>query len=537
MNKQAVIYARYSSDKQTEQSIEGQLRVCYEFAKAQGYDIQKEYIDRAMTGTNDNRPSFLQMINDSKMQDFQYIIVYKLDRFSRSTYDSTFYKHKLAQNKVKVISATEAISDSMEGKLIERILESMAEMYSVDLSQKVKRGMRETRLKKKHLGGYAPLGFKVVDHRLVINEDTAPFVKYIFEQCAKGTPHKEILQYLTNNNIKSNKGNQLTHNSLYKIFKNKKYIGILEYGGEIVEDYCPAIISQELFDCVQEKLADNKQFSAKRKAHEQFILSGHLFCGYCGSSVIGDSATGRNGTRHSYYSCRAKRNLHKHCELSRINKNILEERVISQTIRTLIRNKKEYVEKLWNLINSTTDDCRIKEYEYKIKKVDKDIDSVFNQFRIAKSKVLIDKLNQQADELSELKELYEKELKKIKKLALVKLSKREVTSYLENFIALGESDNIDEKERFINTFINVIFLYNNKTFVYLNNDNEDIKSIIEFEIFKQDEKYINEYKIQKNYYYDNNSKNGSDIISSGLPNKSKAKRLAFLMIVIHKKLA
>jgi len=517
MNKQAVIYARYSSDKQTEQSIEGQLRVCYEFAKAQGYDIQREYIDRAMTGTNDHRPSFLQMISDSKLQDFQYIIVYKLDRFSRSTYDSTFYKHQLAQNKVKVVSATEAISDSMEGKLVERILESMAEMYSIDLSQKVKRGMRETRLKKRHLGGYAPLGFKVVDHKLVVNEETAPFVKYIFEQCAKGTSHKEIISYLTNHNIKSNKGNIISHNSLYKIFKNKKYIGILEYGGDIVEDYCPAIISQELFDKVQEKLLENKQFSAKRKALEKFILSGHLFCGYCGSSVIGDSAIARNGSRHSYYSCRAKRNLHQHCELSRINKYILEERVISQTIATLIRNKKEYVEKVWNLINSTTDDCRIKEYEQKIKKVNKDIDAVFEKFKIAKSQVLVDKLNQEAEELNELKQLYEKELNKIKKLALVKLSKREVTSYLENFIALGKSEDLVEKERFINTFINVIYLYNNKTYIYLNNDDEEIKSTIGFETFKDDEKLIVELKNKENYYYDNNSKNGSDIKPFGLP--------------------
>ena len=517
MNKQAVIYARYSSDKQTEQSIEGQLRVCYEFAKAQGYDIQREYIDRAMTGTNDHRPSFLQMISDSKMQEFQYIIVYKLDRFSRSTYDSTFYKHQLAQNKVKVISATEAISDSMEGKLVERILESMAEMYSIDLSQKVKRGMRETRLKKKYLGGYAPLGFKVVDQRLVINEETAPYVKYIFEQYAKGVSQREIISYLTSHNVRTNKNNIISHNSLHRVFSNKKYLGKLEYGGEIIDDYCPAIISQELFDKVQEKLAENKQFSAKRKAFDQFVLSGHLFCGYCGSSVIGDSGTAKNGTRHSYYTCRGKKNLHNHCELSTIRKHILEERVISEVISNLIQDKRNYVDAVWKLINDTTDDCRIKEYEQKIKKVNKDIDGVFNQFKIAKSKVLIDKLNQEADELNELKELYENELKKIKKLALVKLSKRDIMSFLEDFIALGKSEDVYEKEKFVNTFINVIYLYNNKTYIYLNNEDEEIKSNIGFETFKEDEKLIVELENDENYYYDNNSKKGSDIKSSGLP--------------------
>jgi len=517
MKKQAVIYARYSSDKQTEQSIEGQLRVCNEFAEMQGYEIQREYIDRAMTGTNDNRPSFLQMINDAKNKDFQYIIVYKLDRFSRNTYDSTFYKHKLEQYGVKVVSATEAISDSMEGKLIERILESMAEMYSIDLSQKVKRGMRESALKKHYLGGNPPLGYKVVDKRLVVNEETAPYIKYAFERYAKGDSIKSIISHLTNNNIYSCKTTPFTHNSLNRTFKNKKYLGIMEYDGKIIEDYCPQLIEQELFDKVQEKLAENKQYSAKRKAHEQFVLSGHLFCGYCGSSVIGDSATGRNGTTHSYYSCRAKRNLHKHCELKSNNKHVLEERVITQTIINLLKDKTRIVNMVYDTLNSTAEDFRIKDYENRIKKVDKDIDEVFNQFRIAKSQVLIDKLNKEADELTELKEIYTKELRKIKKLAMVKLSKKEVEKYVETYIELGKSEDIEEKQKFVNTFINVVYIYNNRTLIYLNTDADEINSSISYEDSKKDLDYYFENRNVQNYYYDNNSKNGSDIKTCGLP--------------------
>ena len=516
MNKQAVIYARYSSDKQTEQSIEGQLRVCYEFAKAQGYDIQREYIDRAMTGTNDNRPSFLQMISDAKNKDFQYIIVYKLDRFSRNTYDSTLYKHKLAQYGVKVISATEAISDSMEGKLIERILESMAEMYSVDLSQKVKRGMRESVYKKNYLGGYAPLGFKVENKKLVIDETQEPHVKEIFKMYAKGCSQKEIIAYLVDNNIKSNKNNIISYTSLYKIFKNKKYIGILEYGGEIMEDYCPAIISQELFDAVQTRLAGNKQFSAKRKASEKFILSGHLYCGYCGTSVIGDCATSKNGTRHSYYTCRKKKNLHQHCELKSIKKSILEERVISQTLATLIQGKESYVKNVYELINATTDDYRIKDYEQKIKKVDKEIDGIVEKFKFASSKILLEKLNKQIEELTELQELYKKELNKIKRLATVKFTKKEIANFVDNFINLANSDDIDEKEKFVNTFINVIYLFNDRTFIYLNNDDE-INSIVSYEEMSEHKKTFFDDKSSLNYYYDNNSKKCSDISVSGLP--------------------
>ena len=93
--KKIVIYARYSSDRQTEQSIEGQLRVCHEYAERNDYVVIREYIDRAISGTTDNRPEFLRMIEDSKRRDFEFVLVYQLDRFSRSRYDSANYKMKL----------------------------------------------------------------------------------------------------------------------------------------------------------------------------------------------------------------------------------------------------------------------------------------------------------------------------------------------------------------------------------------------------------------------------------------------------------
>lgn len=98
----AVIYARYSSDSQREESIEGQLRECLEFANKIGVDVVANYIDRAMTATSDNRPDFQRMIKDSYKHCFDMIIVWKLDRFSRDRYDSAHYKHILKKNGVKV---------------------------------------------------------------------------------------------------------------------------------------------------------------------------------------------------------------------------------------------------------------------------------------------------------------------------------------------------------------------------------------------------------------------------------------------------
>ena len=147
MNKQfktAVIYARYSSDNQSEQSIEGQLRICEQYAKFNDILILDTYIDRAMTGTNDNRPDFQRMLIDSEKKQWDYVLVYKFDRFSRDKFQTVTHKKKLKDNGVKVISAMENIPDSPEGIILESLLEAMSQYYSMELSQKVKRGMKKT---------------------------------------------------------------------------------------------------------------------------------------------------------------------------------------------------------------------------------------------------------------------------------------------------------------------------------------------------------------------------------------------------------
>ena len=140
----AVIYARYSSTNQREESIEGQIRECTDFAKRQDITIVGSYIDRALTGKTDARPQFQKMISDSGKQLFDIVIVYTLDRFARNRYDSATYKAKLKKNGVKVISAKENITDDPSGIILESVLEGMAEYYSVELAQKVLRGMTET---------------------------------------------------------------------------------------------------------------------------------------------------------------------------------------------------------------------------------------------------------------------------------------------------------------------------------------------------------------------------------------------------------
>ncbi len=184
---QAYIYARYSSERQNEQSIEGQLRECRDYAESCGIDIVGEYVDRAISGKTDDRPDFQRMIADCARREVEAVIVYKTDRFSRNRYDSAVYKAQLKKCGVRVLYAKEPIPDGIEGILLESLLEGMAEYYSAELSQKLRRGIYDSALKCQVTGGNIALGYKIgEDKKFHIDEDGAAIVRKIFDLYADG---------------------------------------------------------------------------------------------------------------------------------------------------------------------------------------------------------------------------------------------------------------------------------------------------------------------------------------------------------------
>ena len=141
----AVIYARYSSDNQREESIDGQLRECMEYAKFNGIDVVNSYIDRALSAKTDNRPNFQRMIKDSYKGLFDVVLVWKLDRFARNRYDSAHYKTILKRNGVRVLSAKETISEGAEGILLESMLEGQNNKNGQSKKYKKQSGFNEER--------------------------------------------------------------------------------------------------------------------------------------------------------------------------------------------------------------------------------------------------------------------------------------------------------------------------------------------------------------------------------------------------------
>jgi len=329
--KTAVVYARYSCDKQTEQSIEGQLRVCNEYAKANDILIVDKYIDQAMSGTNDNRPDFQRMLRDSKKKQWDYVLVYKLDRFSRDKYESVIHKRALRNNGVKVISAMELIPDTPEGLILESLLEGMNQYYSDELSQKVKRGMKETRIKGLFQGGRLLYGYKLDGRKVVINENEAEIVKMFFNKYNAGIYVPDIIDDLNKKNI-SNRGKRWLKSTVYNMLANEKYTGKYTCNGEIVNNIYPQIIGEDLFEVTKAKKLACQLGSTSKDTN--YLLKGKLYCGYCGKLINADCSVKKNKT-YRYYTCSGKKNFKNGCKKSILKKETIENFIINEVIKKL----------------------------------------------------------------------------------------------------------------------------------------------------------------------------------------------------------
>ena len=327
----SVIYARYSSDNQREESIEGQVRECQSFAERKGYSVIRTYIDRALSGTRaDNRPQFQQMISDSTLREFQYVIVWKIDRFSRDKFDSVKYKYALKSSGVSVISATEPIDGSPEGQMMESVFEGISVYYIKDLAQKTSRGMTENAIKGKFNGGTLTFGYTIDEnHHFQLDPVNAPIVLNVFTRYSEGETIRSILDGI--NSKMSNNGRKFTYHFLNWMMNNRRYLGEYKFQDTINNEAIPPIISQELFDKCQHRLNVNKHKAGSFKNNkEKYLLTGKIFCGNCGATISGISGTGKCKSIYRYYKCM---NVKKHkCSKKPVQKELIENLVLNSAM-------------------------------------------------------------------------------------------------------------------------------------------------------------------------------------------------------------
>ena len=472
-----VIYARYSAGpRQTDQSIEGQLRVCTDFCKQRGLTVIDTYCDRHISGRTDERPEFQRLIADAKRKKFEAVVVYKTDRFARNKYDSAVYKRELKRNGIQIFYAAEAIPDGPEGIILESLMEGLAEYYSAELAQKIKRGMHESALKCQSTGSVRPLGYRVDEQKhFQIDPESAQTVQTIFEQYIKGESNAAICELLNSRGLRTAQGKLFNKNSINRIIKNRKYIGEYRYHDIVVEGGMPAIISKDTFNLAQAEMERRRTRKAPKSPKAEYLLAGRLFCGHCKGPMQGVSGTGKSGNKWYYYYCGNTRGKNKTCDKKQVSRDRLERAVVDFTVRYILQE--DILEELARKVHAAQEHqndtaSEIAFYEKKLADNKKSIANVLRAIESgASTQTLPARLqeleNEQAVILGELSFLKGKRLAFTEDQILFALMK-----HLEPYP--GESEQ-DYRRRIISDFVSEVYLYDDRLLIYFNISSEDGK--------------------------------------------------------------
>jgi DNA invertase Pin-like site-specific DNA recombinase len=469
----AVIYARFSSSNQSEASIDGQLQFCYDYAKREGLDVIGTYIDRQKTGINaDKRPEFQKMVKDSSKKAFVIILVYQLDRFSRSRYDSAIYKAKLKKNGVRVVSVRENISDDASGILMESVLEGMAEYYSRELSQKIRRG-QEVAASKMECFGKCPYGYKLVEKKLAIDESTATYVKEIFERYAKGETMKNIADYLNSLGLKTKKGKPFTVSTLSHMLKNKKYCGYFIFKDTEIKDGIPAIVSENIWEEVHAKMEKNRQAPASSKAiGDEFILTTKIFCGHCGTGMVGNSGKGRHGGIFYYYTCH-NRKKYKNCTKANVKKLFIENLVITECRKVLtVDNIKKIADEVMKMAEQEKDNSNYKWLLKRFKAIKKEQDNLINSLTQTSNANVSKMVYEKLETLDGESVILQGEM--LKEEQLKDTIDKDMILFFLTRLRDGEINDIKYRKLLISTLVNKIFLYDDKIILTFNTQTETV---------------------------------------------------------------
>ena len=437
-------------------------------------------IDRALSGTTDNRPQFKQMIKDSKKGGFDFVLVYQLDRFARNRYDSATYKAKLKKNGVRVLSAKENISDDASGVLMESVLEGMAEYYSAELSQKVKRGIKESLIKGNYIGGYILYGFDVVNKKYVINEVESEIVKKIFRDYANGKKAIEIVNELNNKGLKTKYGNKFSLNIIAKMIRNEKYIGICKMEDEIYTNIFPPIIEESIFKRCNLIMDNHKHRQRKDSLNEDvYILSGKLFCGYCGYPMVAETGTSKTGAVHRYYKCSGKKKKITKCDKHNVRKDTIEDFVFEKTKKYVLEPKviDSIAEVVVSRFNSEiSENAILAKLKEELKTKDKAINAILD----ALEKGICTKSTQERLlKLENEKEKIEEQIAYEEAHQIKPLDKQQIINFL-NIYAKKKFNRSTDRNDFFNNFITKVVLYDDKITIMYNtslNPGEEIYHI------------------------------------------------------------
>ncbi len=449
--------------------------------------IEKKYDDGGFTGGNMERPALIELFNDIKAGLIDIVVVYKVDRLSRSITDFAKIVELFEKYNVSFVSVTQHFNtnDSM-GRLTLNILLSFAQFERELISERTRDKMAAARRRGKWIGGRPFLGYDIVPNGggLKINQAEAESVRTIFKSYLETRSVIQTLEYLESQNIKMkcwrnqkghlSGGRPFNKSALYYLLRNPAYIGKINYKGEIIDAEFEGIIDEETFKAAQSRLDTNykERTTYRVRTSMEGLLSGKVYCGHC-SKLMGHRYTRKTENKiYRYYICQtATDSGWKNCPFPSLPAESIEDFVIAEISR-ISKDEKLSKEVIENFTNETRRE--LSEYTFRIQEIEKDMASIHKKLSQPKYENDVDLKRSELSHQRTLDTCNEY----VKKLEhRIKVSKSEIVRIFENFDLVWEQLNFKDRFELIDMLIEKITYYGESGEVVISYRENGIKSL------------------------------------------------------------
>jgi len=460
----AVIYARYSSASQRDVSIEQQITACEEFAQRGGYTIVECYPDRAISGRTDNRPQFQRMMRDAHKGGFDFVIAWKSNRMGRNMVQAMTNEMTLANLGIRCLYVEEDFDDTAAGRFALRSMMNVNQFYSENLAEDVIRGMRDN-AEKCMVNGPTPFGYKKgEDGRFAIDEKTAPIVSEIFHRFLSGWSITDLMEDLNERGIKTRYGNPWKLQSFQTLLTNDVYTGIYKYGDIRIEGGVPEIIDKKTFGEVQAALANKKRPRGKQRLNADYLLTGKIFCGHCGSHMIAFAGTGKSGRSFRYYACQKRRRDHS-CEKKHVPKDQIE-KAVCDILRAKLSDS-GFIDWVCSgyekVIEAARAESKLQNLQDELSRVKTELDNIMKAIRAG----IINEMTKDAmDELMNSKADLEEAIR-LEEMTATAYSVDDVRAWLTDLLS-GDLDDPEYMKELVKIFVNAVYVYDDRIKVRFN---------------------------------------------------------------------
>ena len=303
--KKIFLYARKSTDEPERQilSIEAQLFELREFAKKEGLNVVREFVE-SKTAKEPGREIFNEMVASIEKNEAEGILAWHPDRLARNSIDGGRIIYLVDTGKITTLKfPTFWFDPTPQGKFMLSIAFGQSKYYVDNLSENIKRGIRQ-KLRNGIWPAWAPLGY-INDkntRKIIADKEKAKYIKRTFEMYSTGEyPLAQIRQIINSLGLVGKKGKMLSVSNYQYMLKNKIYYGIIEYNGELYDGKHEPIITKKLFDLCQEVMM--RKSKPKTPKLKPFVYRGFFRCGECGCFITTETQKG-----HNYLRCTKRKN-------------------------------------------------------------------------------------------------------------------------------------------------------------------------------------------------------------------------------------